>query len=524
MDDAREAQLLDGLASPAAYPWPARTIRRIDTHVSRVFLVGDRVIKLKRAVDLGFVDHRSAAARKQACLDEVRLNRRLTDGVYLGVQPIAMTAAGVRVGGAGDVMEWAVVMRRLPADRMLDALIERGDAPGDLADKLADRLVPFHVRAGRCGGEPSACAAAQAAVLVDNLDALTNLPPGRRDPGLLAPVGLAMRGYLADSRNVLVRRCAEGWVREGHGDLRCEHVCFEPGQPPQVYDCVEFSHDLRCADVASDLAYLLMDLDRLGEMDVADVLLRRYRAAGFVLPDPLIRLYRAHRALVRAKVSGIEEAQQNGDPIAHGMTAAGYLDLAAGDVLRVRPMVVAMTGLSGTGKSTVAKRLSRVLRMPRIRSDEVRRELAEGADNEERYDAAMTERTYERLGALGRNAIRAGGGAILDATFLDVASRRGAADLAGELGIPFVLVETVCPDAEALARIAHRAAAGSDPSEATAAVYRRQRTTLAENPPGLPPGTIHVVIDTVGMHPAPLGPLLSAVATAGLVGSALSSE
>lgn len=523
MDDGREARMLDGLADPAAYPWSPDAVRRIDTHVSRVFMAGDRVVKIKRPVDLGFVDHRSAAARRQACLDEDRLNKRLCDDVYLGVEPVAETAEGVRIGGAGEVMEWAVVMRRLPADRMLDVLLERAAAPADVADRLANRLVPFHAAVERCGGEPGACAEVQAGVLLDNLDALPALPPGQRDPGLVGAIGRAMREYLAAARGVLVRRCADGWVRDGHGDLRCEHVSLEAGKSPQLYDCVEFSHELRCADVASDLAYLLMDLDRLGASDVAEAVLGRYRAAGFDLPDPLIRLYRAHRALVRAKVNGIEEAQRTGDPIGLGSAAAEYLDLAAADVLRFRPMLVAMTGVSGTGKSTVAKRLARVLRMPRIRSDEVRREMATSDGAVARYDAETTRRTYARLGALGSDAVRRRGGAILDATFLDAASRHGAAEHARSLGVPFVLVETRCSAAEALARIAARAAAGSDPSEATAEVFRRQRVSVGDHPPGLPEGTIHVVIDTSGWQPAPLGALLAGLDAASLVESALAA-
>lgn len=255
---------------------------------------------------------------------------------------------------------------------------------------------------------------------------------------------------------------------------------------------------MRCADVASDLAYLLMDLDRLGAEGVAAELLRRYRKAGFEMPDPLVRLYRANRALVRAKVSGIEEARGTGDAVALGAAAAEYLDLAAGDVLRVQSMPVAMTGLSGAGKSTVAKRMARVMRMPRYRWDGVRQHPARGTDGEGRYDPAMTEGTCARLGDLGGEANRNGGAAILDATYLDGASRLGAAEIARELGAPFVLVGTKCSEPEALERIAARRAAGSDPPEATADVYRRQRVVVAENPPGLPLGTIHVTIDTSG--------------------------
>ena len=186
-----------------------------------------------------------------------------------------------------------------------------------------------------------------------------------------------MRQFVATRDELLRARAAAGWIREGHGDLRVGHVCLEPGGVVQIFDCVEFNRDLRCADVASDLAFLLMDLTRLGASEVATSLLARYREAGLDLPDELLRLYSAHRALVRAKIAGLELPGSGREEAARLMAeATDYLDLASGAALTVQPVLVAMTGLSGTGKSTVARRLARALGARLFASDVVRKELA----------------------------------------------------------------------------------------------------------------------------------------------------
>ncbi len=336
------------LLDPAVYPWPVDEVRLIETHISWVFLAGDRVVKLKRPVDLGFVDFRDPASRKQACADEVRLNARLTSGVYLGVVPV--TAQGV--DAPGEPLEWATLMRRMPADRMLDVLLRDGTAPANLAELLADRLIPFHQspygaqsrdlslpehpapgshdsgrgnppwlpsssrrtspltpgnllepephlgnraagNKGAHGGAPlpSPCPAdpgTYLTVLTDNLDQVAEAAGDILGNGQLRTIDRSMRAFMGSERALLDERFAH-WLLEGHGDLRCEHVCLE-ADAMQIYDCVEFEIAIRCADVASDLAFLLMDLRRLGAQPVADELLARYRAAGFELPQAVIDL------------------------------------------------------------------------------------------------------------------------------------------------------------------------------------------------------------------------------------------
>jgi len=511
--------LVAALLQRDAYPWQPETVELIETHISWVFLAGNRVVKLKRPVAFPFVDHTSLARRHQSCLDEVRLNRRLTDSVYLDVVPIVQTRDGCRVGGEGAPVEWATLMRRLPADGMLDVLLATGVAPADLAERLAGRLIPFHRDiAPTCGRAPETAAAATR-IVTDNLDELapfSGAAIGRIQFGLVKD---AMLTFVAERDEVLRARAAGGWVREGHGDLRAEHVCLEPGGTVQIFDCVEFNRDVRCADVASDVAYLLMDLTRIGVPHVAAALLARYRQASIELPDELLRFYGAHRALVRAKINCLQLAgAEPAEAAAHASAAADYLDCASAAALTVRPVLVVMTGLSGTGKSTVARRLARALGARLFTSDVVRKELAgiEGAApaawGEGVYRPEWTKATYDRLFALAEASLVNGMPVVLDATFLDAEQRIGAADVALRAGTRLVLVETICDESTVAARLAARSQRGNSPSDATLATYRRQRDAIAANPPPVPPGAVVVQVNTAGTMPVSLDPVLVALA------------
>ncbi len=515
--------LPDDLRRPEAYPWRPDSVDLIETHISWVFLAGDRVVKIKRPVRLDFVDQSTPELRRAICADEVRLNRRLTDGVYLGVVPITRATAGFEVDGGGEAVEWATLMRRLPAQRMLDALIAAGDVPDGLADRLADRLVPFHRDALPCPGDPAARAAEATAVMTENLDELAALMRGRPFATELEIIAGAARAFIDANGDRLLDRAREGWIRDGHGDLRAEHICLDGGV--QVFDCVEFSEAIRCADVGSDLAFLLMDLDRLGvDAAVGERLVARYREAGIDLPADVLALYRVHRALVRAKVNAIRMAESDeDDDTAMLADVASYLHTAARDAIACAPAVIAMTGLSGTGKSTVATALARALGAAHVRSDVVRKALAgvDGAATDAWragiYAEDVTAATYERMIALGREAVIAGRPAVLDATFLDARWREAAAAMAREAGVPFLLAETVT-DADVLERrLEARARAGSDPSDADVAVMRKQREMLASGPAGAPAGSLAARIDTTPEGYVDLDPALAALRDAEVV-------
>jgi aminoglycoside phosphotransferase family enzyme/predicted kinase len=519
------------LLDPAAYPWPVDDVRLIETHISWVYLAGERVVKLKRPVELGFVDFRDRAKRKQACEDEVRLNKRLTSDVYLGVVPV--TAAGV--DAEGEPIEWAVVMRRLPAERMLDHLLEEGRAPGDLAEQVADRLIPFHqpivvAATGRATTEVVSEGArgcphgpdTYLTVLTDNLDQVAEVAGDIVGPLQLALVDRSMRTFMTEQGDLLENRLSD-WLREGHGDLRCEHICLEP-DAIQIYDCVEFEIAIRCSDVASDLAFLLMDLRRLGAEPVAAELLERYRAAGFDLSQPVVDLYAAHRALVRAKVAALERSGNDADTDRRqAFEAASYLDIASSFACPVPPMLMLVSGLSGSGKSTVAAALARVTNGQLLASDRVRKELA-GLDPSDSaasdwhqgiYTDDWTARTYDRLLELAQSTLVHGQSAIVDATFLDNEQRERFCDVANAQSVPALIVWTELDDAVARARIERRARTRNTASDATVAIRKRQMALLAETPLRVPAGAIAVTIDTGADGPASLDPFFSALDRAG---------
>lgn len=529
MTGTDEQQLIRDLRRPEAWPGDEDEIGFVQTHISLVFLGRARVLKVKRPVHYSFVDYASVEKRRRACHDEVRLNRLLSDGLYLGVVPIVRDAGGYRIGGEGDegrAVEWGTWMRRIDDRQLLDGLLQRGEIPARLADRLADRLVPFHRdRPPEGGGDPDATLTTLLAVVSENLDEVGAFAGHPLPPRELATIDRAMRAFIDARRDALRERVVEGWVREGHGDLRCEHVVVPPEGPVQVFDCVEFNRDLRVADVASDLAFLLMDLFRLGA-PVGEIhrLVERYTEAGVTLPAGLLRLFWMHRALVRAKVHGLRLAEMQGDDWSSvARKAVDYVHVAHRQAITLRPALIAMTGLSGTGKSTVAEAIVRATGAGHAVADIVRKQLAAvdgpagAAWGEGIYTPAWTTRTYERLFQIAAEHIARGSTVVLDATFLREDLRASAADVAREAGVPFVLVESTCDDAVVRERLAARQRAGTSPSDATEAVYRRQRERFLADPPAVPPGALHVRVDTTPDGLVSIDPVLRAMEVAGII-------
>src|SRR5262249_45432162 len=312
------------LADPAFYPDRLAGVEHLQTHISHVFLAGPYVYKLKKAVHFPFLDASTPARRAALCEDECRLNGRLAAPVYLGVRAITREADGrLALDGTGSAVEHVVWMRRLPANRMLDRLVEDGMADAGMLGRLAVLLADFHASAP---AGPSVAAHASPEALrrtwTDVLALATPLVGGplpRAAHAILADFG---RDFIARHSALLAIRQMAHRIREGHGDLRAEHVCLldapVPATPPvaplspgiYVIDCVEFSYALRCADVASEVAFLAMDLERLGRPDLAAAFVEAYTAAS---GDPelpmLLPFYCAYRPCVRGAVDGLRAPQ-----------------------------------------------------------------------------------------------------------------------------------------------------------------------------------------------------------------------
>jgi aminoglycoside phosphotransferase family enzyme len=290
------------LRLPSSYPHSPPTVTAVETHMSWVFLAGDLAFKLKKPVRYSYLDFTTLEARFFACREEVRLNSRLAPGVYLGVTPLGVTAAGrLNVEGQGPVADWLVKMRRLPAERMLDWLIENGAASPDAIDKAAARLVAFYRRAPPVSQSPDEVVqrfarehALDAAVLGD--------PRFAVDHGLAAEVLDGMRRALGQVRPLISARVELGVYVEGHGDLRPEHVCLLP--EPVIIDCLEFSRDLRLLDPFDEVAFLALECERLGAAWVGERFLAVCRRElAHPAPPPLLQFYRAARALLRARLA-----------------------------------------------------------------------------------------------------------------------------------------------------------------------------------------------------------------------------
>jgi uncharacterized protein len=438
-----------------------------ETHSAVVFFVGDRAYKLKKPVDLGFLDFRSRESREAVCHREVDLNRRLSPDVYLGVADIH--------GPDGEVCDHLVVMRRMPPDRRLSTMVERGErVEGHLWD-LAHLVASFHSRAER---SPAADAAAAPEALAgrwrDNTAVLEAAIP-MVDASTVAHVHVLAMRYLDGRHPLFDRRLAEGRACDGHGDLLADDVfCLTDG--PRVLDCIEFDDGLRYGDTLADVAFLAMDLERLGRADLGELFLRAYRLhADDVWPASLEHHHIAYRAHVRAKVSAIRAGQGHQPSVAD---ASRLLAVAAEHLEAARVRLVVVGGLPGTGKSTLAGAIGDALGATVLRSDEVRKELAgmpvdQPAPDEFGqgiYDAETTAATYRELLSWAEVALGMGESVVLDASWSDAGRRAQARDLAARNHAD--LVELLCEVAPEVAaeRIRARAEAGGGPSDATPAI------------------------------------------------------
>ncbi|WP_250292632.1 AAA family ATPase [Frankia sp. CiP1_Cm_nod1] len=446
-------------------------LETIETHSATLYFSGDRVYKVKKPLDLGFLDFRTRQAREAACRAEVELNRRLAPDVYLGVADIR--------DSAGTLVDHMVVMRRMPVNRRLSSMIAMGRRVDGQLRALARLLAAFHQR---CPTSAEIAEAGSPATL-EGLwrESLTGIAPFSGmliDASVIDEIGRLAPRYLAGRAALLAGRQRAGWIRDGHGDLLADDIyCLDDG--PRVLDCIEFDRRLRLGDVLGDVAFLAMDLERLGAADAAEKFLAWYgEFAGETHPPSLRHLYIAYRALVRAKVSCIRASQ--GVPEA-ARQARRLARIALSHLRRGRVRLVLIGGLPGTGKSTLAGKLADaedgwVL----LRSDIVRKELAGLPAGEHvpaslfegPYDAQATDATYTELLRRAGHALERGENVVLDASWSTAGHRAAAASLAEQTSSELVELRCVTSPEVAAARIARRAAAGEDPSDATLAVHQ----------------------------------------------------
>lgn len=519
-------ELRDALEDPSTWPGSAGPDAIVETHVSVLAFLGERVFKLKKAVDLGFVDARSLEARRRFVAEELRLNRRLSPQIYVGPVELVRTPDGSRrVVAAGslvgaEVLAVGIEMHRLPQARMLSELLARGEIDNRLLERAASRLVEFHASAER-GPEVDACAAPDvvAANALDNLEATrAGVGDVEHDHGALVPASLHAhleqwtRAFLAEHAQLFARRVAEGRAVDGHGDLHAGNICVLEDQLA-IYDCVEFEPRFRRGDVACDLAFLCMDLDLGGYRAFSDYLARRYaELSGDRELARLLPFYKLYRALVRAKVDAVTAGDATRTPEARALaveSAREHFALAASYTL---PAALVLTcGLPATGKSWLGKRVARMLGGSMHRSDVRRKQIAglslrarrtDGYD-QGLYTAENKQRTYDALLGDARADLGHGRSSVIDGSFLQAEWRTPFRALAAELGAPLVLLHLEADEETVKRRIEIRLNDPDEPSEADFEVYKALAAKV-EWPDELP-AVQHLLVRSGG---GPAGPVL----------------
>jgi aminoglycoside phosphotransferase family enzyme/predicted kinase len=487
--------LLAAMMEPSFYPKRPSRVTHLETHISHVFLAGDFVYKIKKPVRFAFLDFSTLAKRKYFLHEELRLNRRLAPSVYLSVLPLTCDANGWHLGGDSKLLEYTLVMRRLPADRMLPFLLQHNLLTGSMVEAVADIVAPFHSQAPTgddisVRGDPEVIKK----MWDENLAEVVPFVGKHLDAGILDGLKEFGLRFLTEARDLLARRIREGKIREVHGDLHCEHVCFEP-EGIQIFDCIEFSRELRCCDVASEVAFLMMDLEFRGAGELAKSFLRRYLELA---PDPdlprLLPFYKCYRAVVRGKVEGLQAEGKS-------EKARAYFELAYRATWEeFKPFLVLICGLSATGKSTLARRLAERVGATVISSDVTRKAIAGVSSRQTTaytggiYSRSMTERTYAKMMEDADQVIGSGQPVILDATFQKKSHRELARELASKHKIPLAVVVCDASEQTVRERLKRRAEQVTEPSDATWEVYRKQKEAFEKIDEI--PGERHFTLDT----------------------------
>lgn len=476
--------VLDFLASPATHGAGA-AVTRIDTHGAAVFLAGEHAYKVKRAVKFPFMDFSTLEKRRHACEAEVRINRQNAPGIYLGTIPVVRRAGALHLGGAGEIVEWVVHMRRFDERRTCDRIADREGLAPALIERMADAVMLSQRRAPTLPGLDFA--AELRAVIDGNADGLDETPE-LFEPARVAALTVRSRDALERVAKLLARRSAEGFVRRCHGDLHLRNIVML-GDAPTLFDALEFDETLASIDVLYDFAFLLMDVIERDLAHEANHLFNRYLVAWCddrqVTGLAALPLFISVRAAIRAKVIAAGLAHlADGERREASAAARRYFDLAETALAAPAPQLVGIGGLSGTGKSTLAAGLAAdigcVPGAVHLRSDIERKRLWGIAERDRlpaaAYEPSVTGTVYESLRRQAGLAIGAGYSVIVDAVHQDEAQRDGLRRLAVELGVGFTGLWLDAPLPDLVSRVTRRTDDASDAQADTVACQAERGT------------------------------------------------
>lgn len=480
--DAHE-RLVQALLHGDALPGDPARRRLIQTHISSLVVDGDRVYKLRKPLVLPFLDFSTPARRRADCEEELRLNRRTAPSLYIGVQPVTGTFDAPRLGGdEGAALDWVLEMRRFDDRLLLGRMAREGRVDAALVDALAATIAAFHAALPPSTpgyGEP----AQVRRWALDNLDALEAVPDLSPEREPMCRLRAWTESTFQRLAPTLAERREAGFVREGHGDLHLDNIVLLDGVP-RPFDALEFNPALRHADIVADIAFPFMDLWRHGLPHLAWRLADRWAQDGGDTGGlVLLRCFAVYRALVRAKVAALRGAQGDSEAFVAARRDLALAQAIAGlDPAIPRPRLVLTSGLSGSGKSTVALALVEALGAVRLRSDVERKRLHGLAPlyrpTPEQaltlYGREATRRTFDHLAGLAQALLAGGETVIVDAAFLHRAERDRFRSMAARQGVPALVVDCRAPEAVLRERLRERARSGHDPSDAGIEVLERQ--------------------------------------------------
>jgi aminoglycoside phosphotransferase family enzyme/predicted kinase len=501
-------------------------IELVETHAAWVFLGSSKVWKVKKPVNLGFLDYSTVEKRRLACEAEVRLNERLAPRVYDGVVPVGRDASGrLSIGAAGEPVDWAVQMVRLADAHRADVLLADGRLSLGYVESIAEHVARFHARMPTTPeiaeyGRPDVILAnvmENFAQTQDTIDAHLS----RREA---AEIEVKQLDFIDTHRALFEARIRSGRIRDGHGDLRLEHVYLPPDGPPVIIDCIEFNERFRYADVCADVAFLSMDLERLGRADLAEHFLAVYaRESGDYELYRLVDFYEAYRAYVRGKVASMLAMDsgasfQTRERARKDARRAYLLSLLEGREALIQPAVVAVGGFIASGKSTIAELMGPLLSAPVVAADVTRKAMLDVEKTTPLRDAAwtgayspeQTEQVYAEVLRRADHVLASGRPVILDASFRSRKHRDAARALAQKHGVPFYFLECTAPDSVCRERL-HARAKGPSVSDGRKEIYDAFIASW-EPVTELPPAE-HVVVDTTRPARENVGELREVMAT-----------
>ncbi len=477
---------IQALLKTCVWPHPVDQIRLIETHISWIVLTGSLAYKIKKPVNLGFVDFSSLQQRRFFCEEELRLNRRLAPNLYLRVVPITMDSRGPAIAGNGPIIDYAVCMQQFDDQRLLIRLAETHQLTNEVIDELASLVAEFHESISTVKAE-SRFADVNSVVqpAIDNFDVMLSLPSAAKPEGLES-----LKQWTRHAAEHLLptfkQRAACGRIRECHGDMHLGNIYLDQHNRVTVFDGIEFNESLRWIDVASEVAFTMMDLQDHGCHRLAWRYLDRWlQVTGDYSSLSVLNFYLVYRAMVRAKIDLLRSAQDNIDQeTISGLCRESdtYVRLAKQFTRPGSPGIIITFGPSGSGKTFGTQPLVEQLQLIRVRSDVERKRLAghkphqkTGSDIDQGlYSQQQSQAVYNHLLTLAINIVRDGFGVIVDATFLKAEQRSLFANAAKEHGIPFVILQFEAPPQTLRLRVQQRAVAMNDASEATEAVLQRQ--------------------------------------------------